>query len=89
MLASGNIFILPDQAAVAAAYNANNPQMATTDQGRTTLPSTEADTGSVEQFWPCVGQARVVPDFISLFPQSGEVAPFAGATRHSLRSQGS
>jgi hypothetical protein len=78
----GNIFILPDQAAVAAGYNANNPQMATTDQGRTTLPSTEADTGSVEQLWPCVGQARIVPDFISLFPQSGEVAPFAGATRN-------
>ena len=25
---------------------------------------------------------RIVPDYISLFPQSGEVAPFAGATRH-------
>jgi hypothetical protein len=77
----GNIFILPDQASVAASFNANNPQMPTTDQGRTTLPSTEADTGSVEQLWPCVGQMRVVPDYISLFPQSGEVAPFAGATR--------
>jgi len=29
-----------------------------------------------------VGQARVVPDFISLFPQSKEVSPFAGATRN-------
>jgi len=29
-----------------------------------------------------VGQARTVPDYISLFPQSGEVAPFAGATRN-------
>jgi hypothetical protein len=77
----GNIFILPDQAAIAATFNANNPQMATTDQGRTTLPSTEADTGSVEQLWPCVGQKRIVPDYISLFPQSGEVSPFAGATR--------
>jgi hypothetical protein len=28
-----------------------------------------------------VGQARIVPDYISLFPQSLEVAPFAGATR--------
>ncbi len=46
-----------------------------------TLPSTEADTGSVENFWPCVGEPRIVPDYISLFPQSGEVAPFAGATR--------
>jgi hypothetical protein len=76
-----NIFILPDQAEVSSAYNANNPQNPTDAFGRTTLPSTEADTGSVEQLWPCVGQARVVPDFISLFPQSAEVAPFAGATR--------
>jgi len=50
--------------------------------GRTTLPSHEGDTGSVETFWPCVGQARTVPDYISLFPQSHEVAPFAGATRN-------
>jgi hypothetical protein len=77
----GNIFILPDQASVAASYNANNAQNSVSNLGRTTLPSTEADTGSVEQTWPCVGQMRVVPDFISLFPQSGEVAPFAGATR--------
>jgi hypothetical protein len=76
-----NIFILPDQAEVGAAYNPNNPGMPNTDQGRTTLPSTESDTGSVEQLWPCVGEARVVPDYISLFPQSGEVAPFAGAKR--------
>jgi hypothetical protein len=36
----------------------------------------------VEAFWPCVGELRSVPDFISLFPQSGEVSPFAGASRH-------
>src|SRR5260370_1952996 len=78
----GNIFILPDQAEVGAAYNANNAQNPTQDMGRTTLPSTEADTGSVEQLWPCVGASRIVPDFISLFPGSGEVAPFAGATRN-------
>jgi len=41
------------------------------------LSSHEGDTGSVESFWPCVGQTRVVPDFISLYPQSQEVAPFA------------
>ncbi len=35
-------------------------------------PSHEGDTGSVETFWPCVGAARIVPDFISLFPGSGE-----------------
>ncbi len=85
----GNIFILPDQASVAASFNANNPLMPNTDQGRTTLPSNEGDTGSVETFWPCVGTARIVPDYISLFPQSGEVAPFAGANAQPLRSQGS
>ena len=76
------IYILPDQAEVSAAYNANNAQNSTVAFGRTTLPSHEGDTGSVETFWPCVGQARVVPDYISLFPQSHEVAPFAGATRN-------
>ena len=76
----GNIFILPDQAEVSAYYNANNPQNPTTALGAT--PRHEGDTGSVETFWPCVGAARIVPDFISLFPQSGEVAPFAGATRN-------
>ncbi len=78
----GNIFILPDQAEINALYNANNPQNPTNTLGRTTLPSHEGDTGSVESFWPCVGASRVVPDFISLFPQSGEVSPFAGATRN-------
>ena len=76
----GNIFIMPDQAAVAATYNANNAQNPTTNLGAN--PRHEGDTGSVETFWPCVGQARVVPDYISLFPNSGEVAPFAGATRN-------
>jgi hypothetical protein len=78
----GNIFILPDQAEVAALYNANNAQNPTQTLGRTTFPSSEGDTGSIEVFWPCVGALRTVPDFISLFPQSGEVSPFAGAQRH-------
>jgi len=78
----GNVFILPDQAEVDSLSNANNPQNPTNTFGRTTLPSHEGDTGSVETFWPCVGASRVVPDFISLFPQSGEVSPFAGATRN-------
>ena len=76
----GSIFILPDQAAVGSTYNSYNHQNSTTDLG--VQPRHEGDTGSVEQFWPCVGQARVVPDFISLFPGSSEVAPFAGATRN-------
>jgi hypothetical protein len=79
--ALASIFILPDQAQISAVYNANNPQNPTQTMGRTSLPSHEGDTGSVETFWPCVGQKRIVPDFISLFPHSNEVAPFAGALR--------
>ncbi len=75
----GNIFIMPDQAAVAASYNPNNPLMPTTNQGVT--PRHEGDTGSVETFWPCVGATRIVPDYMSLFPMSGQNAPFAGASR--------
>jgi hypothetical protein len=74
------VYILPDQAALSAAYNPNNAQNPTTDLGAT--PRHEGDTGSIESFWPCVGQARIVPDYLSLFPQAGEVAPFAGATRN-------
>jgi hypothetical protein len=87
------IYIMPDQASVAAVYNANqgarsgynptNVQNPTQSFGRqSSLSSGEGDTGSVEAFWPCVGQARIVPDYISLFPQSHEVAPFAGALRN-------
>jgi hypothetical protein len=78
----GSIFILPDQATVVNGTNPNNPQNPTTNLGRTTLPSHEADTGNIETYWPCVGASRVVPDYISLFPGSAEVAPFAGATRN-------
>ncbi len=78
----GNIFILPDQAAVGATYNGNNAQNPTQNLGSTTFPRHEGDTGSVESYWPCVGESRVVPDFISLFPNSAEVSPFAGATRN-------
>ncbi|KVM97470.1 choice-of-anchor Q domain-containing protein [Burkholderia diffusa] len=76
----GAVFILPDQAAVNSTYNPNNAQNPTTDLGST--PHAEGDTGSVERFWPCVGELRIVPDYISLFPGSKEVAPFAGASRH-------
>jgi hypothetical protein len=76
----GNIFIMPDQATVSASYNPNNPLIPSTDEG--VSPRHEGDTGSVETFWPCVGAARVVPDYMSLFPLSGQNAPFAGATRH-------
>ncbi|MGF7001509.1 choice-of-anchor Q domain-containing protein, partial [Paraburkholderia sp. GAS32] len=78
----GAIFILPDQAAVNSTYNRNNPQNPTQDLGSTTYSRGEGDTGSIETSWPCVGELRIVPDFISLFPGSQEVAPFAGASRH-------
>ncbi len=78
----GSIYILPDQASVVDAYNSYNSQNPTTGLGRTTFPSKEADTGNVETYWPCVGADHIVPDYISLFPGSKEVAPFAGATRH-------
>jgi hypothetical protein len=77
----GNIFILPDQAQVAAAYNANNAQNPTQSFGAT------PENGIVPSFvpepvWPCVGELRTVPDYISLYPQSKQVSPFAGASRH-------
>jgi len=77
----GNIFIIPDQAQVGSAYNANNAQNPTQSMG--TSPSNQIVPGFVpEPVWPCVGEARIVPDYLSLFPQAGEVAPFAGATRN-------
>jgi hypothetical protein len=88
------IYILPDQASVSSIYNANQPgsvggfnatnaQNPTQSFGRiSSLSSHEGDTGSVESFWPCVGTTRIVPDYISLFPNSHEVSPFAGAKRN-------
>ncbi|WP_176728759.1 choice-of-anchor Q domain-containing protein [Burkholderia ubonensis] len=76
----GNVYIIPDQAAVNSSYNRNNAQNPTTNLGST--PHAEGDTGSVERFWPCVGELRIVPDYMSIFPGSKEVAPFAGASRH-------
>jgi hypothetical protein len=77
----GNVFILPDQAQVASAYNANNAQNPTNSFG--TSPTNNIVPGFVpEPTWPCVGQSRIVPDYISLYPQTHQVAPFAGATRN-------
>ncbi len=80
--ALSNIFIMPDQASVASQYNANNALNSTNNLSAVTLPTYEGDTGSIEAKWPCVGALRTVPDYISLFPYSQEVAPFAGASRH-------
>ena len=78
----GNVYIMPDQAAVASHYNGNNPGNLnlTTDLGDTLHH--EGDTGSIEAFWPCVGAKRTVPAFNSLFPGAGQAAPFAGAQRN-------
>jgi hypothetical protein len=77
----GSIFILPDQASVASSYNGNNAQNSTSGLG--TTPQEGIVPGFIpEPVWPCVGEARVVPDYISLYPQSKQVAPFAGATRN-------
>ncbi len=74
------VYILPDQAQLAATFNPLNAQDSTYALGRNpALVSHEGDTGSVETFWPCVGEIRQVPDYLSLFPQAKQVSPFAGA----------
>ncbi len=75
----GNIYILPDQASVNAYYNKYNSLQSTTNNNAS--PRREGDTGSIEVFWRCVGENRIVPDYNSLFPGAGQAAPFAGATR--------
>jgi hypothetical protein len=92
----GNIFIMPDQAAVNTAFNANNPGGLNKTTNLGASPRHEGDTGSIEQFWPCVGAERIVPDLNSLYPGAGQAAPFAGASRRlcdrkevTLQEQGS
>jgi hypothetical protein len=85
----GDIFIIPDQASVASlydpnadGYNPNNFQNQTTDLSlQEGLSGVPGFPGYTDPVWPCVGEMRVVPDYLSLFPQAKEVAPFAGATR--------
>ena len=83
----GNIYILPDQASVASmyepsgsAYNATSAQDPTQSLGMN--PNSNFVPGFLEPVWPCVGQLRQVPDYMSLFPEAREVASFAGAMRH-------
>jgi hypothetical protein len=83
----GAVFILPDQASVAgtfsagSGYNANSPNQPTQNLGA--FPNNGIVPGFVpEPTWPCVGDMRIVPDYISLFPQSNQISPFAGASRH-------
>jgi hypothetical protein len=83
-----DIFIMPDQASVASLYdqsasgfNPNNYQNSTTALGMSDTLGLPAFPGFQDPSWPCVGEMRVVPDYLSLFPGAQEVAPFAGATR--------
>jgi hypothetical protein len=84
----GSVFIMPDQASVASlydpsgsGYNGSNYQNQTTALGTSEQLALPGYPGFQDPIWPCVGEKRVVPDFLSLFPQTQEVAPFAGATR--------
>jgi hypothetical protein len=84
----GSVFILPDQASVASlydptgsGYNPSNYQNQTTALGTNEQLALPGFPGYQDPIWPCVGEMRVVPDYLSEFPQNLEVAPFAGATR--------
>jgi len=72
--ALATLFIQPDQASVVAAYNANNP-------GNNNTTMRLGFQGAKTPFPACVGAMHTVPDFMSLFPNSGQVAPFAGAQK--------
>jgi hypothetical protein len=66
-------------------YNANgtptgNNANPTTNMGRTGLGGF-GPGGNIVMAAPCVGALRIVPDYMSISPESGEVAPFAGASR--------
>jgi hypothetical protein len=84
-----DIFILPDQASVASmydesgtGYNPTNYQDSTTGLGLSEeLSGVPGFPGFQDPLWPCVGEMRVVPDYLSIYPQAHETAPFAGATR--------
>src|SRR5882762_5516660 len=81
----GDVFIIPDQATI----NNGNPAFGT--GGGATNPTTDFGRSDIGGFGPgglivmpaaCVGTLRVVPDYMSISPESGEVAPFAGASRN-------
>jgi hypothetical protein len=51
-----------------------------TNLGRTSVGSF-GPFGLIQQPAPCVGLKRIVPDYLSIAPETGEIAPFAGSTR--------
>jgi hypothetical protein len=85
----GSIFIVPDQASVASMYDESNAGLNPTNyQDETSglglsdeLSGVPGFPGFQDPVWPCVGEMRVVPDYLSEFPQAKETAPFAGAVR--------
>ena len=75
-----DIFILPDQATL---NNANPYDPGTGDPGFQSDPTTNLGiyTNSGAAFPECVGTLHRVPDYLSLYPQAQQVAPFAGMDR--------
>ena len=75
----GSIFILPDQATL---NNANPFNPNTGDAGVQSNPTSNLGaTASQLQYAECVGNLHRVPDYLSIFPQAQQVAPFAGMDR--------
>ncbi len=77
----GSIFILPDQATL---NNANPYNPNTGDQGFQSDPTTNLGiytNSTATQFPECAGNLHRVPDFLTVFPQAQQVAPFAGMDR--------
>jgi hypothetical protein len=67
-------------------YNSNgtpnqNNHDPSSNRGRTGLGAF-GPGGLLVMQTPCVGALRIVPDYLQISPESGEVAPFAGALRH-------
>jgi hypothetical protein len=60
--------------------NTTNNGKQSTDYGRTTFGNF-GPGGLIVQSAPCVGRLRIVPDYLSISPEVGEVAPFAGSLR--------
>jgi hypothetical protein len=76
-----SIFILPDQATLG---NANPYNPSTGDPGFQSDPTTNLgvyNLSTATTFPECVGNLHRVPDFLSLYPQAQQVAPFAGMDR--------
>ncbi|HET8725560.1 MAG TPA: Ig-like domain-containing protein [Anaeromyxobacteraceae bacterium] len=77
----GSIFIIPDQATIG---NGNPYNPGTGDPGFQSDPTTNLgtyDASNATTFPECVGNLHRVPDFLSLYPQAQQVAPFAGMDR--------